>query len=70
MVPMGIHRLEIPRARASIREPKSHMGTSKRGKPFLSPKIIVATRPPASGVVAIIILLRVAGPLSILLIYT
>jgi hypothetical protein len=70
MVPMGIHRLEIPRARASIREPKSHMGTSKRENAFLSPKMIVATRLPASGVIAIIILLRSARPLSILLIYT
>jgi hypothetical protein len=42
----------------------------KRGKAFLSPKMIFATRPPASGVVATIILLRSAGPLSILLIYT
>jgi hypothetical protein len=69
-VPMGTHKLEILQARASPGEPKTHVGTSIREKVFLSPKMIVATRPPVSSVEAIIILLRSVGPLSILLMCT
>ena len=62
MVPTERHNLEIPQARANKRVPESHVQTSKRGKAFLSPKIIIATKPPATGVVATIMLLRNAGP--------
>ena len=61
MVPTERHNLEIPQARANKREPESHVLTSKRGKAFLSQKLIIATRPPATGVVATIMLLRNAG---------
>jgi hypothetical protein len=63
MVPKGTYRLKIPQARANIREPKSHVGTS-------SLKMRVATKSPALGVVATIILLRNAGLLNIWLICT
>ena len=70
LVPTGTNNLEISHQRANKREPESHVLTSKRGKAFLSQKLIIATRPPATGVAAIIMLLRNAGPLSILLNYT
>jgi hypothetical protein len=49
---------------------KKPRGNVQKGKGISKPKMIVATRPLVLGVVAIIILLRSAGPLSILLIYT
>jgi hypothetical protein len=69
MVPKGTYRLKIPQAKANVREPKSHVGTSQRGK-VLSLKMRVATKSPALGVVATIILLRNAGLLNIWLNYT
>jgi hypothetical protein len=44
---MGTYRLEIPQATTNARGPKSHMGTSQRGKIFLSLKMMVATKSPA-----------------------
>jgi hypothetical protein len=70
MVSKGTYRLKIPQARANVREPKSHERTSQRGKVFLSLKMRVATKSPALGVVATIILLRNAGLLHIWLNYT
>jgi len=61
MVPTGTNNLEIPHQRPNKKEPESHVLMSKRGKAFLSPKIIIATKPPATGVVATIMLLRNAG---------
>ena len=34
--------MEIPQVRANKREPESHVQMSKRGKAFLSPKMIIA----------------------------
>jgi hypothetical protein len=70
MVLKGTYRLKIPQAKANVREPKRHVGTSQRGKVFLSLKMRVATKSPALGVVATIILLRNAGLLNIWLNYT
>jgi hypothetical protein len=58
MVPKGTYRLKIPQARENVRDPKSHVEMSQRGKVFLSLKMRVATKSPAFGVVATIILLR------------
>jgi hypothetical protein len=70
MVPKGTYTLKIPQAKANVRGPRSHVGTSQRGKVFLSLKMRVATKSPALDVVETIILLRNAGLLNIWLNYT
>ena len=70
LVPMGTNILEILRERASAREPKSHVRIFLKEKAFQSPRMTIATKLPAIGVVATIMLLRNVGPLSILLNYT
>ena len=66
LVPMGTNILEILRERASAREPKSHVRIFLKEKAFQSPRMTIATKLPAIGVVATIMLLRNVGPLSIL----
>ena len=68
LVPMGTNILEIlrERERASAREPKNHVRIFLKEKVFQSPRMTIATKLPAIGVVATIMLLRNVGPLSIL----
>jgi len=59
---MGKPSMEVHLAKASAREPASHVENSRKGNVSLSPKVIKTTKPLDTSVVVTIMWQRSVGP--------